>query len=167
MTACEFEAAYAKYHQLIFSIAMRFLKDKELAKDAVQDVFIKLWGVKEKVDSEKNIHGFLIVLTKNHLLNCCRKNKLYISKMAASASFGLGLNALDTAYLVHWQTLLDLLEKIIVRMPPRKRLIFSLKTLQGLSNEEIASELGLSINTVKVQYSGAKAIVEHSLADGT
>lgn len=167
LTASAFEAVYAKYHQLIFTIAMRFLKDKELAKDAVQDVFVKLWGIRKDVDTDKNIQGFLVVLTKNYLLNCCRKNKYIISKSASGNPTTLARNELDTEYVVGWQLLLDQFEKIILRMPPRKRLIFSMKILNGLSNEEVASELGLSINTIKVQYSDAKSLMErHITAKG-
>ena len=157
----QFKKIYDQYFQQIYSTSLRFLKDKSLAKDAVQDVFIKLWNARESIDLNKNIKAYLITITRNCLLNMMRKHKNEILKIAATNTSIQ--NELDTEYHVDWKMNLNEFEACLSKLSPGKRRIFSMKILQGYSNEEVASALNLSINTVKFQYSQAKSYVEKFL----
>jgi RNA polymerase sigma-70 factor (family 1) len=157
----QFKEIYDQYSRKIYSICLRFLKDKSLAEDAVQEVFIKLWNVRDTLDLNKNIKAYLTAITRNCLLNMLRKHKNEILKIAATSTNIQ--NELDTEYHVDWKMNLNEFEACISRLSPGKKRIFSMKILQGYSNEEVASALNLSINTVKSQYSQAKSYVEKFL----
>jgi RNA polymerase sigma factor (sigma-70 family) len=159
----DFRTIYTTYHKTIFAIAFKFLKDKFLAEDAIQEVFIKLWNYKEEIDLHKNIGALIVTITRNHLLNMLRSSKAEMEKRVSSVRYASNANENDTAFSVGWKMHLAEFQQCIQDMSPRKREIFSMKILEGYTNEEIAQSLGLSVNTVKFQYSNAKSIVEKSI----
>jgi RNA polymerase sigma-70 factor (ECF subfamily) len=55
------------------------------------------------------------------------------------------------------------MDQAIEQLSPRKKHIFKLRTVEGLSNEEIAARLGISIHTVKFQFSQASQLLRHYL----
>ena len=80
-----FTVIYQKYHTYLYSLALRYLKNKELAEDTVQHVFVKLWDKSEDIKIEINLKNFLYTMTKNHILNLFRDNKEHISLSYADA----------------------------------------------------------------------------------
>ncbi len=162
MSEKDFDQFYFQYHRIVFSISLRFLKDKQLAEDAVQDVFIKIWNHRHTIDMADNVLAFVTTITRNCLLNKLRKHKNEIIKIAAASMQTISINQEETEFSFDWKMNLQMLDQCLKKMPPRKRQIFSLKIFSGLSNEEIAKELGLSVNTIKFQYSEAKTRVENN-----
>ncbi len=160
--AHRFKEIYAQYFDTVFAIALRFLKNRTFAKDAVQEVFIKLWQAREAVDLHKNVRAYLMVITRNCLLNTLRKHKNEMIKMAASPS--CANNELDTEYKVDLKSSFGHFDSCLNHLPPAKRRVFLMKVLKGCTNEQIAEELELSINTVKFQYSQAKSMIKKMLA---
>jgi RNA polymerase sigma-70 factor (ECF subfamily) len=159
----DFRAIYTTYHKTIFTIAFKFLKDKFLAEDAIQEVFIKLWNYKEEIDLNKNIGALIVTITRNHLLNMLRSSKAEAEKRISSLHHTSKANENDTEFSFGWKLHLAEFQQCMKEMSPRKREIFSMKILEGYTNEEIAQSLGLSVNTVKFQYSDAKSIVKKSI----
>jgi RNA polymerase sigma factor (sigma-70 family) len=70
-----FEKIYWMYRKPVYGMAFRYLKVHELAEDAVQDVFFKLWEKRETLDVEKPFEPFLFSILKNHVLNMIKMKK--------------------------------------------------------------------------------------------
>jgi RNA polymerase sigma factor (sigma-70 family) len=60
-----FSAIYKKYHRYLYAIALKYLKNTQMAEDAVQHVFVKLWESTSDIHIEINLKNYLYTMTKN------------------------------------------------------------------------------------------------------
>jgi RNA polymerase sigma-70 factor (family 1) len=150
-----FRQVYQKYHKPLYFIAVRYLKEPSLAEDAVQEVFVKLWINRLNLNGQLSLKGFLFTTLKNHVLNVIRHYKVLISQNA-TASY-----VTDRQY--EWEEYTHLVEAGIEKLSPQRREIFRLRTFDGLDNAQVADRLGLSINTVKFQFSQASKFMREFL----
>lgn len=149
-----FSCIYQKYHRQLYFIAIKYLKDPDLAEDVVQDVFVKLWSYREHLKEDLSVKGFLITSMRNLILNSIRNKKTQILKhLDLLQKVEVSRNDVeDTVSLAEYE---QIVERGISQLSPAKQQIFRLRTLDGLDNGEISAQLGLSINTVKFQFSQA------------
>lgn len=146
-----FEAIFRRYHRRLYFMAMKYLKNSDLAEDAVQDIFLKLWETREKLDPEKSVRKFLFTCMKNHIMNMIRnrKNKLLDGYEMNQETVPDDKDILDDLYYSECK---NAIQNGLSGMSERKRKVFELKVFEGLSNPEVADKLSISINTVKVHY---------------
>ena len=147
-----FTIIYNKYHQYLYALAYRYLKDSEMAEDAVQQVYVKLWEMIHVIDIEINLKNYLYSMTKNHILNQFRSRKEMISIHIMNAQQEIVDDEPDIVSVIEEAELSDLLQVGIDNLPNQKKEIVRLKIEENMSNQEIADEMGLSINTVKSHY---------------
>lgn len=147
-----FEQIYHLYKRPLFSFALRFIKDKELAEDALQEVFIKLWNNSHGLDEKLSVKVFLFTCLKNHLLNVIRSEQKRV-KYAALASSEKSEITNHTEEEVSYQECKKIVDKGINSLSDHKKKIYRLKVIEGYSNQEIADKLGISEHTVRSQVS--------------
>lgn len=147
-----FTVVYHKYHHYLYSLAFRYLKDVELAEDAVQHVFVKLWDSARYIDVGINMKNYLYTMTKNFVLNQIRDNKEMISLNYENAQIEITDESRDVVSIMEDKQLLSLLYEGIQHLPPQKKEICHLKIDENKSNQEIAEVMGISVNTVKSHY---------------
>ncbi|VBB43709.1 RNA polymerase sigma-70 factor, expansion family 1 [uncultured Paludibacter sp.] len=147
-----FTQVYEKYHKYLYTLAYRFLKNSEMAEDAVQHVFVKLWISTREINIEVNLKNYLYTMTKNYILNQIRDNKEIISINYEYAQMEVQDDSTDILKMLEDKQLTDFLYKSINDLPPQKREICIKKIEENKSNQEIAEEMGLSVNTVKSHY---------------
>jgi len=151
---------YHRYNKRLYSFAIQYLKSRELAEDAVQDTFIKLWEHRRDITS--SVKGFLFTSTRNHVMNMIRNNKRRtLNKIQLEQENKRPINRTEEVILYSEYQMI--LARGLEELPAGKREIFELKTVQGLSNDEIASQLEITINTVKSQYYQASKFVKEYL----
>ena len=80
-----FTRLFNKYHAYLYALSLRYLKNREMAEDTVQHVFIKLWETSSNIEIEINVKNYLYTMTKNHILNLIRDNKETIALNYANA----------------------------------------------------------------------------------
>lgn len=147
-----FTVVYHKYHHYLYSLAFRYLKDGELAEDAVQHVFVKLWDSARYIDVGINMKNYLYTMTKNFVLNQIRDNKEMISLNYENAQIEITDESSDIVSIMEDKQLRSLLYEGIQHLPPQKKEICHLKIDENKTNQEIAEEMGISVNTVKSHY---------------
>ncbi|RIV19062.1 RNA polymerase sigma-70 factor [Fibrisoma montanum] len=158
-----FEEIFFYYYKHLHAIALKFLKDPELAEDAVQDIFLKLWDNRLALNETYSLKGFLSISMRNHVLNVIRNNHAEIWESLS--------NRLDTDYTneetaaddYQWREYGEIVERGLTQLSPQKQHIFRLKVFQGLDNAEVARQLSISINTVKFQFSQATKFMKSYL----
>lgn len=148
----DFERLFNRLYPRVKLFAMQLLKHDDEAEDVAQNVFAKLWEMPEKW-SEDNVDSYVFVMTRNHVLNVIRYRKIHeIGGVEcddnADATLPAELSADDPLY--YEETLL-LMRLTLDRMPERRRQIFEMSRMQGLSNAEIAEQLQLSVRTIEHQ----------------
>ena len=147
-----FSIVYKTYAAQTFSLAFKYLLNKELAEDAVQNLFLKLWLKKEEIDETKPINRYLFTMLKNDLLNTLRDSKknIYLLEDCLSMVLELEDNSQNENLK---QEQMNIIQQALEQLSPQRRKVFEMKVSGKYSNHEIADKLNLSINTIKFQYS--------------
>ena len=157
-----FEQIYHQYKRPLYHFALRYLKDKALAEDAVQEVFVNLWKRKDTLDEELSVRGFLCTCMKHHALNILRTEGNRI-RVAALSVADQSTDKNFTEQEVAFNESKSLLEKGLQSLTDHKKKIFRLSFEQGCSHREIASRLGISEHTVRSQLSQSNKILREYL----
>lgn len=155
-----FEQLYHLYHKRLYGLAFKYLKSRELAEDAVHDTFIKLWEKRDSVHTD--IKGFLFTSVRNHVMNMIRNNKRKVLKHIQIED-QRKKSSNKTEDVIIYSEYQQILGSGLKELPKGKREIFNLKTVQKLSNKEIAERLNISIHTVKSQYYHASKFIKEYL----
>ena len=147
----DFKKLFDSYFPSLCVFANRFVNDEDLSKDMVQEVFLKVWNSATEFESEKSLKVYLYLATKNTCFDYLKKEK------RKKQTGDLNADQLhDDSYLNDDDVVLDIireetyrqLEDAIGLLPPKGREVVLLN-LKSFSNQEIADELDISINTVK------------------
>ncbi len=146
-----FSVVFETYHRYLYVLACRYLMSEDYAEDAVQYTFMRLWEGRETFDYKTGIKNLLFTILKNYILNEIRHNNLVIQKNYEIAQL---TEEMETDFL-HELEDADFrthLYKLIDQLAPQKREVCLLKIQQGLSNQEVADAMHISVPTVKSHY---------------
>ena len=132
-----FRVVYGKYHRILYAVALKMLKDRSAAENAVQHVFVKLWIGRQEMTVMLSLRNYLYTMTE--LVHSYR-----LAQLIPEAS-----DPLDAQ--IEREDLLQMLDTVIAGLPTQKRQVMYLRKA-GYSNPEIAEMLNLSVNTVRSHY---------------
>ena len=135
---------------------------EEEARDIVQDVFVKFWNDREKLDIRFSIRSYLFVAVKNKCFDVQRKKNRSIKVQEISDDQIFTDESFETYILSELEALFN---KSLNKLPERCREIFELSRLHGLKNREIAEKLNLSEKTVENQVTKALHILKEELKE--
>lgn len=154
-----FRRVYLTYHKELYTVALKYLYVEENAGDAVHDVFLKLWDNRKDLKKYDSVSNFLFTALKNHVLNMASSQKRKLRKKIELAEERKREKEI-TENVVHLSVYREIVQKAIIELPEARRRIYELRTKNGLTNQEIANYLGLSIHTVKTQYYKASKFIK-------
>jgi len=153
------ELFYA-WHAKMCIIAWRIVKDREQAKDIVQEVFIKLWrnapGLAITTSLEAYLKRAVVNTSLNHIEARNRFTKLKLED-AAMNERAVGSAPLDLDELTR------LVNEAISQLPPRTRTVFSLIRSEDMSYREVAAALGISLKAVEKEMLKALKMLRAAL----
>ena len=140
-----------RYWNRIYSHGLAYLKSAQRAEEVTQDIFMKVWTTRERLNEVRSLDNYLFIIARNHIFNETRKKVALIYGLAEGAD-GRGLEHAETSSLPDLQTeykeSYQQLLKGIELLPEKRRIVFKLSRLDGLTNEQIASRLGIHKDTV-------------------
>lgn len=146
-----FRELYDRYHVQMFFIAKKYLKDRGMSEDAVQDIFVKIWEKKHKLTQIKSLKAYLFTMIRNHVINMLRDKKSDLISMTSVAENKLPAQRL-TDEEVQYKEYEKVLKRGIDQLSDRKREVFKLRTQKGFTNSEVAETLQIHVRTVKTHY---------------
>lgn len=149
---------YNRYKFILHNHAWNKIRDREEARDALQEVFTKLWLKRETLDIGDNLSGYLYNSVRNHILNLIARKAVQAKYIDAIKDFTEQHEVL-TDHRVRENQLKELIDREIANLPPRMREVFELSRKQHLSHKEIADMLGTSEETVKKQISNSLKVL--------
>ncbi|GAB3662442.1 RNA polymerase sigma-70 factor [Echinicola sediminis] len=139
-----YRRVFDMFYDSLCHFAYKYLKDKSEAEDVVQETFMALWDNRQDFDTLTSVKSYLYTVTKNKCLNflSTSSNRLRIleEEYRHSQEFFESQVVEEEVY--------RLLDQAVRKLPEQSRKIVDLN-LQGFKNQEIADQLGISINTVK------------------
>ena len=147
MAAKQFEAIFNRHYLPLGMFALRIVNDVNDAEDIVQDVSLKTWQKIETGAEIANIKSYLYGSVRNCCIDFLRGRQAVVD--IGDDDFAVDSDAIDTSErdALVWAA--------IDRLPEQCRNVFLLSKRDGLSNAEIAEELGISVKTVKNQMTKA------------
>lgn len=159
MTARQFSDIYTPLSDNLYRIAYYLLESQADAEDAVQDLYIKLWNSRDTLDAVRNPGAYCITLMKNLCIDRIRKTSRRVTAELKDDVSADG-SADDT---VIYKEQLERVRKAMERLPRSQRTVLEMKTMQGLSYEEIQEKTGLGYTSLRVLLSNARKAIKRQL----
>ena len=149
----DFEKAYVTYADMLYRIALAYLRNSEDASDTVQDVFIKFMDKAPSFSDENHEKAYLIKLTVNKCKDALRKRNIRLH------------SSLEEAYDVSsfYDTDISDMLTALHSIDEKYKETMILHYLEGLSAEETAEALGLSLSAVKMRLMRGREILRNEL----
>lgn len=156
MTVRQFEALFKKLYLPLGMFALRIVGDASDAEDIVQDVFLRTWQKIEAGAEIDSIKSYLYGSVRNRCIDFLRSRQAVVE--VGDDDFAVDSESIDTSErdALVWAA--------IDKLPDQCRTVFLLSKRDGLSNDEIAEELGVSVKTVKNQMTKAFARLRTALS---
>ncbi len=152
MTEQRFHSDYLTLAESLYRIAYYILESEAEAEDAVQELYLKLWKMRDALDGIQNPKAYATRLLKNQCIDRIRR---------ASREAGAQYDSADTQYSpderIDARERLDKVLEAVKALPERQRKILILRTVDGLSYEETARLTGCDYLTCRVLLSRARA----------
>ena len=144
-----FDTIYKKYCCRLYGFVLRYTKQEADTEGIVQEVFIKIWEAKNKIDEYSSFESFLFTIAYNTTISLLRKrineNK-YLEHLKTLQQVN---NADDIINEIQFKELSGKVQSLLNQLTPRQKEVFQLSREGGLTHVEIANKLNLSVNTVK------------------
>src|SRR5215471_3522936 len=152
-----FEQLIKRYDRNVFRIAQHITQNREDAEDVVQDAFIKAYQNLEQFQGNSKFYTWLVRIAVNEALMKLRRRRtdrtVSIDEDVETDEGTMPREVADWSpnpeQLYGQSELSDILKKTIQGLPPGFRTVFVLRDVEGLSTEETAEMLGLSVPAVK------------------
>ncbi len=143
-----FDALYNKNCHKLHQFVFMYLKQEEDAEEIVQEVFIKIWQIREKIDVYSSFQSFLFTIAYNATMSLLRKRL----RETKSREYLISLQQIvaDDQVIdeIQFNELNQKVQNLLNQLTPRKKEIYLLSRENGLTHEEIARKLNISESTV-------------------
>lgn len=143
-----FKRIYNQYYAPLRFFAYKMTTSRETAQDIASDVLSKLWTRREHFDSMINIKAFLYITTRNQCLDYLRYTERQKSQ---KEDLYYSMSNEKEEIIIERIVKAEFFEEIhraIESLPPKRKLVFTLFYVNGLSIDQIAKKLKMNPNTV-------------------
>jgi RNA polymerase sigma-70 factor (ECF subfamily) len=158
MNLAEFQISVYPLKNKLFRFARKILEQTEEAEDVVQDVFIRLWNKREKLDEYRSVEALAMITTKNICLDKKKSKRYPVENFENNREFlenmphDPGADHSDILYGVR---------QAMKQLPEQQQQIIHLRDVEGFEYEEIAEILNMNENAIRVALSrGRKRVRE-------
>lgn len=144
----------------MFRLALRLLISKESAEDATQEIILKLWNRKDKINHYANVEAFAMTITKNYCLDqlkAKKNNNLKIVHQNFESNQTPLQREIELEDEMHW------IRRIIEKLPEQQKAIFQLRDVEQYEYEEIAKIMEMKETAIRVALSRARKTIRENL----
>lgn len=145
----KFEQFFILTFPKVKAFAWKILRSEEDAEDIAQDIFVKLWDNPDIWENKETWDSYIYTMARNQIYNFLKHQSVELSyqeKLSQDDSPSFEFDIYDKLYAKELQLLIKL---TLDRMPEQRRKVFSMSRQNGMSNQEIADKLQLSVRTVE------------------
>ncbi|MBL1409791.1 RNA polymerase sigma factor [Sphingobacterium faecale] len=140
-----FEQLYHKYAKRISIKLVQLLKSEELAQDILQEVFIKIWNIREEINPELPFSSFLYRIAVN--MSCNVYQRALKEQIILKEIYPVGeYLPIDTH--IDGREIAELIEKALGTLTERQRQVYTMHKIEGLSYKEISEQLQISVSAI-------------------
>ena len=155
MKSSEFKLLVMPYSSRLFRMAYSLMNCREEAEDIVQEVYVKLWGMRKELPGYKSIEALSIRITRNLCLDQLRRRRVNLDAMKAEKLNQDNYPETPSETLENREKA-ELVHKLIEALPEPQRSLVHLRHLEGKEYEEIAEMVNMNVNAIRVSISRAR-----------
>jgi len=144
-----FQQFYNKYYQRLLSYIITFTKDRDQAKDIVQEAFVILWTNRESIDTSKSPKSYIFFVARNIFIDHYRKEKRDLQFLIELKETALSEQIENDSEEIKQR--IEKMKRMIENLPEKCKIILKLSKIEGLNYQEIANHLNISPKTVESQ----------------
>lgn len=145
----EFNKLILPYSHKMFAVAYRFMQQAEEAEDVVQDIFIKIWQMRDDLPPNERLLPFILAMTRNLCIDRLRARHETEDESAI-------VEDVSTSNPVEEKDRLQQMMKMIAQLPDTQQQVLKLRVFKELTTEEISTKLNLSETNVRQLLSRAR-----------
>lgn len=157
MKGLEFDSYFRKMYLPLGMYALRIVNDAQSAEDIVEDAFMKAWQLIEEGKEITDFKSYMYRMVRNACITFIRNRKETVGLEFVPEADEEAVDTSERDARI-WSA--------IDNLPEKCREIFLLSKREGLTNEEIAERMGISVKTVKNQMTKAFARLREALSSG-
>jgi len=148
-----FEELFRLHYTELCRYALRLTRNEEVAEEVVQEVFISFWERRNEITITHSVKAYLISSVRNRSINYLKLQLPKDRKKEEIEEHNSGASVEDTSAGIEYKELYDLIQHAITSLPEKCRAIFVLSREEGMTYQQIADQLNLSLKTVENQMS--------------
>jgi RNA polymerase sigma-70 factor (ECF subfamily) len=150
---------YERYSRVVYSVAMRILRNPAGAEDLVQEVFLQIWRSPEKfMAGSADLTRWLAVTAKHRSIDVLRKKKSLIDIVGLDIA-----SSQDVEYQSHQRLMCERAGILLESLPATQRYAIKLAFFSDKSHSEIALETGCALGTIKTRIRSALTTLRKGL----
>jgi RNA polymerase sigma-70 factor (ECF subfamily) len=142
---------FDRYSKVVYSVALRVLRDPASAEDVLQEIFMQIWRSPDSfVATRGSLGGWLAVVSRNRSIDALRRKRPTesVDDMAISSPCNLADEA-------ERNLMIEKTREVIVLLPKEQRKTLEMAFFDGLTHSEIAEMTGDPLGTVKTRIRSA------------
>ena len=155
----EFLNTILPYKDTLYRLAKRLLVSSDEAEDAVQEVFLKLWKVRDKIDNYRSPEAFAVTMTKNYCLDRLKSKQASNLKIVHNNY----KNSENIERTIEGNEGVELVTKIMETLPEKQKMIMQLRDIEQFKFAEISQMLEMNETAIRVALSRARKVVREQL----
>jgi RNA polymerase sigma-70 factor (ECF subfamily) len=148
-------ALFSRYSKVVYSVALRVLRDPASAEDVLQEIFMQVWRSPESfIATRGSLGGWLAVVSRNRSIDALRRRRPTdsMTDVVIASSYNLGEEA-ERNFMV------DKAREVIQTLPAEQRKTLEMAFFDGLTHSEIAEMTGDPLGTVKTRIRSALLVL--------
>ena len=143
----------------LYRLAKRLLVSSDEAEDAVQEVFLKLWKGRDKIDNYRSPEAFAVTMTKNYCLDRLKSKQASNLKIVHNNY----KNSENIERTIEGNEGVELVTKIMETLPEKQKMIMQLRDIEQFEFAEISQMLEINETAIRVALSRARKVVREQL----
>lgn len=144
-----FTELFHRYDNRIYFFTLKMIKDEETAREITQEIFIKIWERRDRLNNIENPQAYILTIAANHTLSRIRKQlseKKMLERLATLMKEKIENSTDDQILFRESETLVT---QAVKRLPAQQQKVYHLSREQGYNYAEIAEIMDISPNTVR------------------
>jgi RNA polymerase sigma factor (sigma-70 family) len=137
---------YRKYFFVLYNYGLKFCSDKELIKDCIQDLFIKIWNNRENLNDTTSVKYYLFTSLKNKLIDALKSSNQRLKMNDDVMNLEIIDDSDSESEFFYFQK--EKVFRAMNKLSQHQQKVLEMKFYKNQSNQEIAQELGITIQSV-------------------
>ncbi|MDR2118381.1 MAG: sigma-70 family RNA polymerase sigma factor [Tannerellaceae bacterium] len=152
---------YDAYSRKMMGVCLRYVNDRETARDLLQDGFVKVFGALDTYSGTGSFEGWMRKIFVNCALEYLRRSDVLRESVELDHTGELSGQEYSVIAEMSARELMDMVQEL----PSGFRTIFNLFAIEGFSHKEIGEMLSITESTSRSQYTRAKQVLQRKIKE--